>query len=962
MSSHSSEVEFLLRFHRALLSAPDLASVGTVASWEAQRRFAVCGLWLVHRRGNESSVWPTPPAHSVIIDALDGRPGPGLHVETLLISNLLGEAVLVVEGLHAHTDWADFVDAVRAAMIQRLEIAGLESTVARLERAERTQRALFAIADMASSELDMPEMLRAIHSEVAQLMYAENFFIVLYDDVQEALRFIYFSDSVDYLRPPSDEAIPASAIPNSLTLAMLRSGQAQMGPSEEIVGRLSVAYDESLGPEAIDWLGVPMLQGARVRGGIVVQSYLPAHRFDADDRTLLTYVAQHVLTAVDRKREQEALEHQVSLRTRELAERNAELKSEVTERRRSEQLQAALFQIAESAAQSSSAIEFYRTIHGIIGGLLDARNFYVALLNADGDSLEFPYAVDERDSYFPTRKLAKGLTEYVLRTGSPLLANRASIESLHQSGEVASFGAASAHWLGVPLVCAERVVGVIAVQSYDTEARFTERDQELLTFVAIHVANAIERQRAQESLRLANLDLEQRVAERTVELAIANRDLTDQIHERERIEGTLKHQALHDALTGLPNRTLLLDRLGRALQRFRRDETRSFAVLFLDLDRFKFVNDSVGHLVGDELLKEAAERIAASLRTPDTVARLGGDEFAILLEELEHPDRATNVADRLIATLAEPMRIAGKELFTSASVGIAYAHPRYTRAEELLRDADAAMYRAKAQGRQRYEMFDEILRAEAVRVLDLEGDLRRAITRGEFEPYFQPIVRLTDRRVVGYEALLRWNHSERGLMLPAEFLSVAEDNGAIEVIDWQMFTMACRDAQRLPEVGAYVCINVSARQLRSPGFAQTALRLIATSGLDPGRVRLEVTEGVLLENPDHVCRLLETLREAGVRAQLDDFGTGYSSLSYLHRFPIHSLKIDRSFVGDLCIDTNSSTPVVRAIHALAESLGIEVIGEGIETEEQCQALSNLGCQLGQGYWFARPGPLGAWVA
>jgi len=239
--------------------------------------------------------------------------------------------------------------------------------------------------------------------------------------------------------------------------------------------------------------------------------------------------------------------------------------------------------------------------------------------------------------------------------------------------------------------------------------------------------------------------------------------------------------------------------------------------------------------------------------------------------------------------------------------------------------------------------------------LDLEGDLRRAVSRGEFEPHFQSIVRLADGSVVGYEALLRWRHSERGLLLPGEFLNVAEDNGLIEQIDWQMFALSCRDAQHLPEADAYISINVSARQLRAANFDESVLRVIGAHDLDPRRVRLEVTEGALLENPDQVRRLLERLREKGVLVQLDDFGTGYSSLSYLHRFPIHSLKIDRSFVSDLRPgEEGGSVPVVRAIHALAASLKLEVIGEGIETPAQCEALQAMGCKLGQGFLFSYP--------
>jgi diguanylate cyclase (GGDEF)-like protein len=547
--------------------------------------------------------------------------------------------------------------------------------------------------------------------------------------------------------------------------------------------------------------------------------------------------------------------------------------------------------------------------------------------------------------------MANGMTEYVLGTGRALLADRTAIDALVGSGNVQRFGTRASYWLGVPLICDEHTVGVLAVQSYTPDAPFTERDQELLTFVAYHIANGLERKRAQDSLVKDNVMLEARVEERTRALAHANSDLVGQIRERERIEARLTHEAFHDALTGLPNRALLLQRLGTALARYRKDESCKYAVLFLDLDRFKVVNDSVGHLVGDEMLKQAAMRLASAC-APFMVARLGGDEFAVLIDDLPDPSLAVAVAERLLRGLDDPIRVASKEMFTSASIGIAYADTHYTRAEELLRDADTAMYKAKAQGRQRYEIFDERLRAEAMRALDLEGDLRHALVRREFEPHFQSIVNLADGKVVGYEALLRWNHPTRGLLLPADFLAAAEENGSIEQIDWQMFAMACERARRLPE-STYVSINVSARRLRVADFDEIVLRTIASSGLEPGRVRLEVTEGALLDQPDQMRNILLRLRQAGVLVQLDDFGTGYSSLSYLHRFPIHSLKIDRSFVADLGAES-SSRAVVRAIIALAASLDVEVIGEGIETPAQLEMLIDLGCTIGQGFLFSQP--------
>jgi diguanylate cyclase (GGDEF)-like protein len=407
----------------------------------------------------------------------------------------------------------------------------------------------------------------------------------------------------------------------------------------------------------------------------------------------------------------------------------------------------------------------------------------------------------------------------------------------------------------------------------------------------------------------------------------------------------------------LPNRAALLGRLARALANFERDPSRLFAVLFLDLDRFKVVNDSVGHLLGDDLLIEAGRRISSCVRAPDSVARLGGDEFTVLLEDIHGIEDACQIAGRVLAALTDPIRLGDKEIYTSASIGIALAHQRYSRAEELLRDADVAMYRAKAHGRHRYEIFDEQLREEALQMLDLESDLRRAIVRREFEPFLQPIVRLSDGAVLGYEALLRWRHSTRGLLLPVDFIGAAEDSGTIEQIDWHLYEQVFRAIPTLGDTHAYVGINVSARHFRSPNLATALLDMIAAYRVPPWRIRVEVTEGALLENPEIARATMLSLRDAGVLTSLDDFGTGYSSLSYLHRFPLHALKIDRSFVAELQSDlSGSSAAVVRAIRALAGSLNLEVIAEGVETVLQRDALMQLDCAIGQGYLFAAPQP------
>jgi diguanylate cyclase (GGDEF)-like protein len=838
----------------------------------------------------------------------------------------------------------------------------LHRSVSRLEKAERLQRALFAIADQASADREMPDVFRALHSIVGSLMYAENFYIVLFDAARDCLRFPYFVDTVDQ-EPPPDRDIPMQEMQHSMTWHLMHHGRAIMGPpaslEKQIEGKGPLAQ---FGPDCVDWLGVPLLRTGHVVGGIVVQSYTDTAHFTPEDRALLTYVAQHILTALERRMAHEELERRVSERTDALRDANRVLQQQVLERQRGERLQAALFRIAELGHTTESLEDFYAAVHRVVGGLLYARNFYIALLSDDHTYLTFPYSVDEYDRNRKPRRLGTGLTEYVLRTGTALLADRSGLERLNATGAVHSIGTRSRSWLGVPLICADRTVGVIAVQSYSDEHRYTPRDQELLTFVSYHIANALERKRNGESLKHAYSKLEHRVVERTGELAALNRDLREQIMVRERVERQLKHETLHDALTGLPNRNFLLDRLSLALAMFARDTRRRFAVLFLDLDRFKVINDSVGHLVGDELLNEVGGRIAGCLEPRDLVARLGGDEFAVVLNDIEDGEDACLFAQRIIDVLNAPIRLGGKEVFTSASVGIAIAAERYVKAEELLRDADVAMYRAKSEGRHRYALFDEGLHQEAMRLLELESDLRRAIARHEFLPFFQPIMSLADRKLIGYEALLRWQHPERGLLLPTDFLGVAEDNGAAEEIDWQMYERVFEVAPALLQDGGFISVNLSGRHFRSETLGSDFLSLLKRHNVAPSNVRIEVTERMLIDNPPAAKRMLESLRADGLSVALDDFGTGYSSLSYLHQYPLQALKIDRSFVSNLAGDeTAGATAVVRAVQALADTLGLQVIAEGIETESQCQTLMELGCQFGQGFLLGRPQPAAVWL-
>ena len=431
------------------------------------------------------------------------------------------------------------------------------------------------------------------------------------------------------------------------------------------------------------------------------------------------------------------------------------------------------------------------------------------------------------------------------------------------------------------------------------------------------------------------------------------------ISERKRLEAELIRQALHDPLTGLPNRTLLLDRLAHALVRGDRSHA-PLSVLFLDLDRFKTVNDSLGHTAGDRLLVAVGHRLAGSVRPSDTVARLGGDEFAVLLEEAGADD-AVGIAQRLGEALDSPFLVDGHEVFARASVGVATGEPGKHTADELLRNADLAMYIAKAQGRERYALFESGMHAAMVGRLELEADLRRALAAGEFFLLYQPVVRLADTSVVGMEALVRWRRAGREVVSPAAFIPVAEETGMIVEIGRWVLGEACRQAAMWQaEQGLHralhLSVNLSARQLQDPDLLSDVKQILEVSGLDPVCLVIEITESLLMSEPDVAIEKLGSLKELGVRVAIDDFGTGYSSLSYLRRFPVDILKIDRSFVAAMGRGPEDAA-LSHAIVKLGDTLGLRVVAEGIETAEQLSELRALACAYGQGYLFAPPLPV-----
>jgi diguanylate cyclase (GGDEF)-like protein/PAS domain S-box-containing protein len=432
------------------------------------------------------------------------------------------------------------------------------------------------------------------------------------------------------------------------------------------------------------------------------------------------------------------------------------------------------------------------------------------------------------------------------------------------------------------------------------------------------------------------------------------------ISERKIAETRLRHEVLHDTLTGLPNRALFLDRLDLALKQHRRDPARQFAVLFLDLDRFKMVNDSLGHAAGDELLIEFGRRVSMFLRPGDSVARLGGDEFAILLSEVAGLDDATRVAERIHEVLLRRFLIREKDVYASVSIGIALSAPHYDHPDQMLRDADLAMYRTKSNRAGSYTVFRSFMYESALQRLELETDLRSALGRAELATYYQPIVSLDGLRVIGFEALLRWFHPTRGLIEPDVFVPLAEKSGAIGPLSWWIIREACTQARawqssdpRFSDLS--ISVNVSSRLLAEPEFAARMSAILQETGLAPATLHLEITENALLQHESMTIAELATLQATGVKVHLDDFGTGFSSLSYLNRFRYDTIKIDRSFIASMP-DAPRSRHVVEALIRLATVLGMGVIAEGVETQEQAEDLRALNCHVAQGFLFSKPVP------
>jgi diguanylate cyclase (GGDEF)-like protein len=837
----------------------------------------------------------------------------------------------------------------------------LKSLLKKYRQLKTMQSGLLQLSELAASVTDMDAFYHALESVIKTLLVTDSFHIALLDSSDE-LQLSYCQNPVE--RRLHDHVDLANWRKSLTGLVLLRQQPMHCSAKERM--NLAKANEIVLyGSEFVDWLGVPLKRGQQVIGVIALQSYDKKLYFSEKDCEILAFIAEHLVTAIDRVRSRELLESSIRQRTLKLTETNQQLQREIVERQLAVKAHQVLLNISELTAKSQAIENFYQALHFEVSKLLSAKNFYIALLSEDKSELSFPYYCDERLSQPKTRKLSNGLSEMALRTGKPILLSDKIVYTLAAQGEVTE-SVFNQHypedelpraWLAAPLSDQGEVFGVIAIQHYQNASAYRSKDLELMRFVSHHISLEILRKKLQQQALQSHEALEKVVNERTQELQATNLNLRMQIEERRKAEARLYHEAHHDALTQLPNRAMFSDRLSYAIKHLKRHPNHRFAVLFIDLDRFKMINDTLGHHAGDQFLIEISHRLGECVRDNDILARLGGDEFVVLLDSLQSLEDVEEIASRIITSIAQPFDLEGHTLYSNASIGIAQSRVSYQDANEILRDADAAMYQAKSLGRGRYVFFDDSMREKLIASMTLEQELRQAIKSHQFELHYQKITDLTSTKTLGFEVLLRWQHPSKGLLTPSEFLFMAEETGMILDIETWVIEEVCLQLklwkQSKEYENAYIGVNLSGRHLIQANQLSKLMTLISANTIEPERIILEFNESAFARHTDLALKGLRKLKEFGVKLALDDYGAGLSSFNFLHNYPFEFIKLDRSFIRTLN-KSDKNLSLVKALHELGTKFGYRLVAEGIESEAMLQKLQNVGCEFGQGYHINRP--------
>lgn len=742
---------------------------------------------------------------------------------------------------------------------------------------------------------------------------------VLWYTANEVVGQMGFDDCVIYLwDAPSQFLVQQSAFGPKMSDQGTVNNALYLRLGEGIVGRAAlsretiVVNDLSADPNYVvdiqqsgSELAIPIIHSDQLIGVI-----------DSENLAKNFYTAEHIkiLTAV------------TSMVAAKLGQTNLihQLESSISELEYAKKLQGVLFNIAALTYEDENFFKVYEKIHHLIAELLYAKSFFVAVYNEETRRIEFPYFVDERHPELaadigPVDTEMRGMSAWIIFNNTSLLLSRQDIIERSQRGDFELLGTLAESWLGVPIHAGDDLKGALVVQTYSPLVSYIEKDRELLSFVSRHVSNLLKR----------------KVTEKK-----------------------LQHLALHDALTGLANRTLFLDRVTHALKKQDRQDHRLCAVLYMDVDLFKTINDRYGHAVGDALLNKFANLLTQQTRKLDTVARLGGDEFALFLEDIESQDIAIQLAERIIQGLQQPIAANEVVVSCSTSIGIAFTNGTLISASEMIRRADAAMYQAKAAGRGHYQLYDPLLDSAKVRDLVMGEDIHTALAEQQFVLHYQPVIDVANGMAVGFEALIRWQHPSKSWIAPNEFIDYAEKHRLIEKIDRYVLRQALQQMcvwREQTGKSPKVSVNISGRHFASAEFISTVLALLDEFQIEPHTLGIEITERAVIDKFSIAQNNIQILQKNHVRVLLDDFGTGYSSLNYLHQLTLDVIKIDRTFVKG-SRGSKHDNPIINSIVALASAMNLTVIAEGVETQEELLVLRDAGCELCQGFYFSKALP------
>lgn len=838
------------------------------------------------------------------------------------------------------------------------------------KQSENINILLYRIAAELNADTSTVAFFKFIHNILMEFICAKNFFIALIDEDSNSLKFPYFVDETDSYDDITDISKHKSC---KLCLKVLKSGLPLLVNNDEI--KKFYNEDPSACPRATSWLGVPLKIGKKVIGIITLKNYDGSYSYNNHDVDLMTAVSGQIASCIQRKK----------------AEQNL-LASEEKYRSIFENAIECIFQVSaegvmEVVNPAMAAFMGYNSTEELLAQRPKAEDYflnkfdYISLcdkLFKRGSVTGFNVAINHRDQHerwaIINVRLVKNnnlsvshISGAAFDTTPHILAQRRivrhksrfmqlfdrspqAIVLLGRGGEVMDTNPSFQKLFGYQLEEMED----LCTNLYPEESpSIISNFEKILSGETINAETV----RKHKDGHLIPVSILGYPFMHKNEISGAFFIYND-ISPRKEYERQLSHQALHDALTGLPNRTLFMERLDMALTRSQRDKNHTFAVLMLDLDLFKRINDSLGHLAGDQLLAETGRRIQKCVRSIDTTARMGGDEFAILIEDFNSPQQVIQIIKRIRNEIRLPVKVGDKEVFISSSIGIVFKTAKYSKPEHILRDADISMYKAKELGVNRFKVFNKAMHEKALKNLLIETEIREGLPGDQFYPYFQPVYGLSDSRLAGFEALVRWDHPKRGFVCPDEIIPIAEDTGLIVNIDRLVLLKACQCFSRwlkcYPESSRlFLNVNLSPRQLSRPDLIEAIENVLNETKFPPDMLKLEITEAAIMESNATTTSNLEKLVNLGIRLAVDDFGTGYSSLSQLQRFPASTVKIDRSFVVRMTQD-NESLEIVKAVYALGHSLGMDIIAEGVEDRKQLSLLRSIGCEYVQGFYFDKP--------